>query len=148
MSGEVAAALSPIDTTLGWEMRAVRAAPTSAPMRKRVLGISRKHTLSPNGLTFLFCILLPLGRSITISPNWGGISGGVKAVCRLNSIKNLLPIVVNDSLNCRAGNNIECWGGWHFCFPITPVSELLPLIVSFSSPTRASVDRSVEVSLR
>jgi len=35
----------------------------------------------------------------------------------------LLPIVVNDTLNCRAGNNVECRGGWHFGSLIALVSD-------------------------
>ena len=39
------------------------------------------------------------------------IPGAVKTVCRLNRIENLLLIVVNYTLNCRAGNNVECRSG-------------------------------------
>jgi hypothetical protein len=40
------------------------------------------------------------------------ISGGVK-VCRLHSIENLIPVVVNCALNCRALNDLESQSGWH-----------------------------------
>jgi hypothetical protein len=39
------------------------------------------------------------------------ISGAVKAVCRLNSVENLLLVVVDYTLNGRAGNNVECGSG-------------------------------------
>ena len=63
----------------------------------------------------------------------------MKTVCRLNSIENLLLIVVNYTPNCRAGNNVECGSGLaRFISPTTPrLRYCSPLIVSISSLTRA-----------
>src|SRR5216684_161257 len=41
------------------------------------------------------------------------VSGGVKAVCRLYGTENLAPVSVNDTLNRRARNNVECRSSCH-----------------------------------
>jgi hypothetical protein len=45
-----------------------------------------------------------------------GIAEGVKTICRRYGIENLLPMVVNYTLNCRSGNNVERWCGRHDLF--------------------------------
>ena len=73
----------------------------------------------------------------------------MKTVCRLNSIENLLLIVVNHTLNCRAGNNVECGSGSHVLFShYARLRYCSPLIVSISWLTRAGGDGSVGISLR
>ena len=71
----------------------------------------------------------------------------MKTVCRLNSIENLLLVVVNDTLNRQAGNNVECGSGWHVSFfQLRPT--ISPLIVSINSLTRADGGGSASMSLR
>jgi len=60
------------------------------------------------------------------------ISRAVKTVCRLNSVENLLLVVVNYTLNRRAGNDMESGSGWHVLFShLRPF--VLPPIVSINS---------------
>ena len=43
--------------------------------------------------------------------------GGVETVCRLDGVKNFLPVAVDCTLNGRAGNNVEDRSGWQALSP-------------------------------
>src|ERR1700692_2371459 len=67
----------------------------------------------------------PIRISEEVAVRIESISRAVKTVCRLNSVENLLLVVVNYTLNRRAGNNMESGSGWHVLF-----SHLRPTAVS------------------
>jgi hypothetical protein len=58
----------------------------------------------------------PIRISEEVAVRIESISRAVKTVCRLNSVENLLLVVVNYTLDRRAGNNMESGSGWHVLF--------------------------------
>ena len=58
----------------------------------------------------------PIRISEEVAIRINSISRAVKAVCFLNSLKNLRLVILNYTLNCRAGNNVKSRSGCHVLF--------------------------------